>query len=176
MKRNMLKELERKILPILKSNDVIKAGIFGSFAKNEEKAKMALNDFVKECKKRFGKNLQSVVFFGSRVKGLAKEDSDFDILMIIDKLPDIKQRFDLVSDIETRIFEKYKIKISTLLFEPEEIFGPINPLLFGVLTGYKVLFGMEKFKKNLEKAKVWIKKINPIYIEGERKWRIKELI
>ncbi|MFH8120403.1 MAG: nucleotidyltransferase domain-containing protein [Candidatus Aenigmatarchaeota archaeon] len=144
--------------------------------RDEGKAKKALNEFLKECKKRFGKNLQSVVFFGSRVKGLAKEDSDFDILMIIDKLPDIKQRFDLVSDIETRIFEKYKIKISTLLFEPEEIFEPINPLLFGVLTGYKVLFGMEKFKKNLEKAKVWIKKINPIYIEGERKWRIKELI
>ena len=144
--------------------------------RNEKKVKKALNEFIKECRKRFGKNLQSIVFFGSRVKGLARDDSDFDILIVMNKLPDIKQRFDLVSDIETKIFEKYKIKISTLLFEPEEIFEPINPLLFGILTGYKVLFGEKEFRKNLERAKIWIKRINPIYIEGERKWKIKELI
>lgn len=144
--------------------------------RNEKKVKKALNEFIKECKKRFGKNLQSIVFFGSRVKGLARDDSDFDILIVMNKLPDIKERFDLVSDIETKIFEKYKIKISTLLFEPEEIFEPINPLLFGILTGYKVLFGEKEFRKNLERAKIWIKRINPIYIEGERKWKIKELI
>ena len=144
--------------------------------RNEKKVKKALNEFIKECRKRFGKNLQSIVFFGSRVKGLARDDSDFDILIVMNKLPDIKERFDLVSDIETKIFEKYKIKISTLLFEPEEIFEPINPLLFGILTGYKVLFGEKKFRKNLDRAKIWIKRINPIYIEGERKWKIKELI
>lgn len=144
--------------------------------RNEKKVKKALNEFIKECRKRFGKNLQSIVFFGSRVKGLARDDSDFDILIVMNKLPDIKERFDLVSDIETKIFEKYKIKISTLLFEPEEIFEPINPLLFGILTGYKVLFGEKEFRKNLERAKIWIKRINPIYIEGERKWKIKELI
>jgi len=72
--------------------------------------------------------------------------------------------------------DKYKIKISSLLFEEEEIFSPVNPLLFGVLSGYKVLFGEGNFKKNLQQAKAWIEEMNPIYVEGEKEWRVKELI
>lgn len=142
----------------------------------EEKIKKALKDFSEECKRKFKNNLISIVLFGSRVKNLARKDSDYDILIIAKNLPDIKERFDLISDLESKIFEKYAIKISSILVEPEEIFEPINPLLFGILTGYKVLFGRREFKKNLEKAKIWIKKIDPIYFEGENKWRIKELI
>jgi hypothetical protein len=63
-----------------------------------------------------------------------------------------------------------------LLLEEEEIFYPVNPLLFGVLSGYKVLLGEENFKKNLQQAKAWIEEMNPIYVEGEKEWRIKELI
>ncbi|MCX8191154.1 MAG: nucleotidyltransferase domain-containing protein [Candidatus Aenigmarchaeota archaeon] len=140
------------------------------------KVERILREFVEECKKRFGENLVSVVLFGSRVKGYASEFSDYDVLIIAKDLPDIKERLDLVSSIEDKIFEKYRIKISSILLEPEEIFEPINPLLFGVLTGHKVLFGREKFNENLSKAKKWIDKMDPVYFEGGREWRIKDLI
>ena len=141
-----------------------------------KKTEKALQTFVKACKKKFGKDLVSIVLFGSRVKGYARPDSDYDILVLVKNLPDIKKRFDLIEDIEDKIWNKYRIKISSLLVEPEEIFQPINPLLFGVLSGYKILFGKKNWYQGLYQAKTWIEKIKPIYIEGEKEWRIKELV
>jgi len=140
------------------------------------KEKEALEEFVEACKKKLGESLVSIVLFGSRVKGYAREDSDYDLLIIAKNLPDIKERLNLLEEEENKIWDKYKIKISSLLLEEEEIFSPVNPLLFGVLSGYKVLFGEESFKKNLQQAKAWIEEMNPIYVEGEKEWRIKELI
>ncbi len=137
---------------------------------------VALKEFVEKCKERFKEKLVSVIFFGSRVKGYAKEDSDYDLLIIAKDLPGIKERFSLVEDLEDEIWKKYGIKISSILVEPEEIFEPVNPLLFGVLTGYKVLFGEEAFRENLKKSKEWIEKMNPIYVEGEKEWEVKKLI
>ena len=140
------------------------------------KVKKALNEFVEACKDKFGRDLISVVLFGSRVKGYAREDSDFDVLVVVKNLPDVKKRFDLVEDIEDRIWNKYKIKISSILLEPEEIFEPVNPLLFGVLLGYKVLFGQRNWKNYLGYVKEWVEALNPVYVEGGREWNIKRLI
>jgi hypothetical protein len=141
-----------------------------------KKEKEALGEFVKVCKKKLGKNLISIILFGSRVKVYAGKDSDYDLLIIAKNLPDIKERFSILEKEESEIWDKYKIKISSLLLEEEEIFSPVNPLLFGVLSGYKVLFGKENFKKNLQQEKAWIEEMDPIYVEGEKEWRIKELI
>jgi predicted nucleotidyltransferase len=141
-----------------------------------KKEKEALEEFVEACKKKFKENLISIILFGSRVKGYAKKDSDYDLLIIAKNLPDIKERLNLLEEEENKIWDKYKIKIPSLLLEREKIFSPINPLLFGVLSGYKVLLGEENFKKNLQQAKAWIEEMNPIYVEGEKEWRIKELI
>jgi hypothetical protein len=86
------------------------------------------------------------------------------------------ERFDLLEKEESEIWDKYGIKISSLLFEEEEIFSPVNPLLFGVLSGYKVLFGRGNFERGLKQAKVWIEEMDPIYVDCEREWRVKELI
>jgi predicted nucleotidyltransferase len=141
-----------------------------------KKEKKALEEFVEACKKKLGENLISIVLFGSRVKGYAGKDSDYDLLIIAKNLPDIKERFNLFDKEESEIWDKHKVKISFLLFEEEEIFYPVNPLLFGVLSGYKILFGKENFEKNLKQAKPWIEEMDPIYVEGEKEWRIKELI
>jgi len=140
-----------------------------------KREKEDLEEFVEACKEKLGENLISIVLFGSRVKGYARKDSDYDLLIIAKNLPDIKERLNLLEE-ENKIWNKYKIKISSLLLEEEEIFAPANPLLFGVLSGYKVLLGEENFKKNLKQAKAWIEEMNPIYVEGEKEWRIKELV
>jgi predicted nucleotidyltransferase len=54
--------------------------------------KDALEEFVEACKKKLEKNLISIVLFGSRVKGYAREDSDYDLLIIAKNLPDIKRK------------------------------------------------------------------------------------
>jgi len=122
------------------------------------KEKEALEEFVEACKKKLGESLVSIVLFGSRVKGYAREDSDYDLLIIAKNLPDIKERLNLLEEEENKIWDKYKIKISSLLLEEEEIFSPVNPLLFGVLSGYKVLFGEENFKRIYNRQKLGSKK------------------
>jgi predicted nucleotidyltransferase len=141
-----------------------------------KKEKEALEEFVKVCKKKLGESLISIILFGSRVKGYAGKDSDYDLLIIAKNLPDIKERFNLFDKEESEIWDKHKVKISSLLFDEEEIFYPVNPLLFGVLPGYKILFGKENFERNLQRAKSWIEEMGPIYVEGEKEWRVKELI
>ena len=46
-----LKEIQRKAVPILKKNGVVKAGIFGSYARGEQKKKSDLDILVKINKK-----------------------------------------------------------------------------------------------------------------------------
>jgi hypothetical protein len=51
-KRDTIKSLKRIIIPILKRNDVIKAGIFGSYARGEQKKRSDLDILIKYGKKR----------------------------------------------------------------------------------------------------------------------------
>lgn len=46
-----------------------------------------LQELMDSCKNIIGKNLKAVVLFGSRASGTAKKDSDFDVLIIADDLP-----------------------------------------------------------------------------------------
>jgi uncharacterized protein len=48
-----LKEIQRKVVPILKKNGVVKAGIFGSYARGEEKKKSDVDILIKVGKKKF---------------------------------------------------------------------------------------------------------------------------
>jgi len=45
--KNQLEEIKRKIMPVLKRHDVIKAGIFGSFARGEATKKSDVDIIVK---------------------------------------------------------------------------------------------------------------------------------
>lgn len=45
--KNTIKQLEKKILPILKKNKVVKAGLFGSYARGENNKKSDVDLLVK---------------------------------------------------------------------------------------------------------------------------------
>lgn len=46
-KEKKLEEIKKKALPILKSNDVVRAGIFGSFARGESKKESDVDILVR---------------------------------------------------------------------------------------------------------------------------------
>ena len=55
-----------------------------------------LNEFVERLKHKFGKNLLSVVLFGSAATNISKK-SDYDILAVVDNLSsDFKERDNLL--------------------------------------------------------------------------------
>lgn len=55
-----------------------------------ERNKKILEDLKFILQKKFGENIIDVILFGSRVKGNAKKDSDFDILLILKDKADWK--------------------------------------------------------------------------------------
>lgn len=51
----------------------------------------ALDDFARAIRKRFGERVAEIVLFGSYARGEAGEDSDVDVLVLIDGLTDMEE-------------------------------------------------------------------------------------
>jgi len=143
-------------------------------------AEMAINEFVEACKEKFGEDLISIVLFGSYARGNFKESSDVDLLVIAKNLPgNVFERDKLIEEIVWNILKRRHIKISPILVEPEEIKIHAkwpNPLFYGILLGYRILFGNEFFEKVMKVVKEGIMEKDPIYIEGGKEWRLIKLI
>ncbi len=146
---------------------------------NPDNIKKAVNEFVECCKSRFSQNLVSVILFGSVARGTAQKYSDVDILVIIDELPKRRlDREDIVIDLILDILKKYHIRISPMLLESTELSTKnLNPLIYGILTGYNVLYDPQNFWSDfLTKIKPTILKNKPVYIEGKKRWEIAHAI
>ena len=51
----------------------------------DERRKRAVEEFVKKATQRYGERIRSVTLFGSVARGKATEESDIDILVVIDE-------------------------------------------------------------------------------------------
>lgn len=143
--------------------------------------KNAINEFVKSCKKKLGKKLVSIVLFGSVARGTARKGSDIDILVIAKNLPkDWRERDNTLDDIVMEILLKYSIRVFPIIVESTDIKASArwpNPLFYGMLLGYNVIYDEGSFFKSMMKIvkeRIRIKK--PIYVEGGRKWELASMI
>ncbi|EHP88513.1 nucleotidyltransferase domain-containing protein [Methanotorris formicicus] len=146
---------------------------------NEKMLNKILNESLQKCKEKFDDDLISIILFGSYARGTATKYSDVDLLVIANNLPKRRiDRYKIIKDIDLEILKKYHITISPILIKPEELSTKsINPLIYGILTGYKVIYDKNNFWKNyIEKIKPIIKKEGAIYVERDKEWNIAELI
>ncbi|MBL7169896.1 MAG: nucleotidyltransferase domain-containing protein [Candidatus Aenigmarchaeota archaeon] len=140
----------------------------------KKKEMKLLDDFVKECKKKFRRNLVSIILFGSRATGKANEGSDWDILVVLKKLPKNKHQIEFEL---RKVEEKYHQVIQPFLISMTDIKKtPINPLIYGILTGYDVLYGEQVWKDLIISWRPFIKRTRPEYIDEEKTWKIARLI
>jgi predicted nucleotidyltransferase len=63
----------------------------------------ALNRFRARLDEVYGKRIERVVLFGSRARGDARADSDYDVAVFIRDMPDRWQEMDRLADIGTEI-------------------------------------------------------------------------
>lgn len=109
---------------------------------------------IKDVKAIFGKNLVSIVLFGSYATGKQRNASDIDILVIADNLPLTRnERLSLTLLISRKYLSKGKT-ISIILRSREEIkngFEYYNPLLLSISENYKLLYDPERFFLTLMK-------------------------
>ena len=61
----------------------------------DEQRKRAVEEFLKKATQKYGDRIRSVTLFGSVARGAAREESDIDILVVIDE-EDFRLRRDLV--------------------------------------------------------------------------------
>jgi len=142
---------------------------------------LAIEEFVKACKREFKKDLVSIVLFGSYARGDFKETSDVDMLVIVKKLPEsVWERDKLMEKITWKIFLKYNEDLQPILSTTEEIKAAMknnNPMFFGILLGYRILMDREGFFERSLKEIVAknIMKNPPLFVYGDKRWRLEKI-
>ena len=134
-----------------------------------------IDRIIKDIKTVFGKNLVSIVLFGSCATGKQREGSDIDILVVADHLPlSRKERLSIILSITQKYLLKGKT-VSIILRSKDEIkngFEYYNPLLLSISESYKLLYDRETyFLKILKSIKHKIAK-KEIQKVSDFSWRI----
>jgi predicted nucleotidyltransferase len=141
-----------------------------------------LNEFVEECKKKFGKNLVSIVLCGSCARGKARETSDIDVLVIAKKLPsNVWEGDKIIEEITWKFFERYNECLEAILTTPQEIkivMRKENPFFYGLLTSYKIIYKKKNFFQNSLQTILIprVRKSKPLFIYGDERWEMEKII
>lgn len=110
-----------------------------------------LQDAVAMAHRLLGQQLVSVVLYGSRARGDARPDSDFDLLIIADSLPGERQRRELALDVAEVGFD-YGLPIQILLVTPDEAEQAVvtgAPLMFEIYDAHRPIYDREGFFRRL---------------------------
>jgi len=81
--------------------------------------KFAIDEFLSQLHDQFGKNIESIKIYGSKIAGTDTAESDIDILLILKKIPDRLKTNRLLSKIESQINIKYGVLVSSYPIEKE---------------------------------------------------------
>jgi predicted nucleotidyltransferase len=126
------------------------------------------NRIVEGIKRYFGSRLISIVLFGSQARGTATEHSDIDLVVIVKGMPS-NWRKQKEINIEVRWIEELSdLPVSIILKNPTTVkssLSVIQPLLFGILKSYKVLYDPTNFFET--QAEIYRKKM--------KKWKVEEI-
>lgn len=96
-----------------------------------------LNQYVEEVRKIYGKYLQSIILYGSYARGDFRQDSDIDIMILLD-----------LSDDE---IEKYRKRLSGITYDfNEEYDTDIKPIAKND-THFKKWLGAYPFYANVQR-------------------------
>jgi predicted nucleotidyltransferase len=123
----------------------------------------------------FGSHVACVILFGSRVKGGARVDSDYDMLLVVDSLDmDPNGRGEMVASAVADILLNSGTRISPIVLTKEEAEAEAksgSPLFFSILSDYKVLYDPNKYGVQLLDL-VKQSRSEMRYVERGRAWNL----
>lgn len=103
-----------------------------------------LAQVILRIRSTLGSNLVAIVLFGSYAKGTAHQASDVDLLVIARRLPRGRARDALLQNQFDDLVIETGISVMPILMTYDELRREIRhlgPLLFGVVTGYRIVWG-----------------------------------
>jgi len=96
------------------------------------KIKEILREFKAEVKKLYGKRLKKIILYGSWARGKATENSDIDVLVVLEGKVIPGKEIDRMIDIITDINLKYGELLSVYPVSEEDYTTTNSPLLINV--------------------------------------------
>lgn len=138
-----------------------------------------LNNMVKIMKEEFKDDLISVVLYGSVARGDNRNDSDVDLLIIINNLPE-DSMLKRITLFEIKVEDKlnlneywkdgYYISLSPILKTPKEA-EKISPLYLDMVYDAIILYDKDQFfTKILLKLKEKLKELRAERVRMGKKW------
>ncbi|MGB9714804.1 MAG: nucleotidyltransferase domain-containing protein [Thermodesulfovibrionales bacterium] len=91
-----------------------------------------LKEFKEEIEKLYGKRLKSIILYGSWARGDATEDSDIDVLIVLEGKIIPGKEIDRMIDIITDINLKYRVLMSVYPISEEDYSTINSPFLINV--------------------------------------------
>lgn len=88
------------------------------------------NELVQVLKAALGDALKAVVLFGSRARGDAAPNSDWDVLLVVAGLP--ANPFQRRMYIKQRIPSVWRGRLAIIVYSPTEFSNHVSSLLFGI--------------------------------------------
>jgi len=96
------------------------------------KAKEAIRKFKEEIKKLYGERLKHIILYGSYARGNATEDSDIDLLIVLEGKVKPGEEIDRMIEIITEINLRHNVLISVDPVSEEDYKRVNSPLLINV--------------------------------------------
>jgi len=94
--------------------------------------KKILNEFREEIEKLYSNRLKSIILYGSWARGDATEESDIDVLIVLEGKVIPGKEIDRMIDVITEINLKYGVLISVYPVSEEDYSTINSPLLINV--------------------------------------------
>jgi predicted nucleotidyltransferase len=136
----------------------------------------AVDIVVEALKDNLGEKLVSIILYGSTARGDVSEDSDIDLLIVLESLPESRlERLRILDDVEKElksVENEYNIKIffSPILKTVDEA-RKITPLYLDVVEDGIILFDRDDFmKKTIDRVRARLRELGARRIWRGRRW------
>lgn len=133
-----------------------------------------LKDFVDRCKKRIGKDLVSIVLFGSMARGSSDARSDIDLIIVTEG----KNKEDNFKDIRINFLLEYETALDILVLTKKEAienFKAFSPLFSTLVLGVDILYDQGFFEEQLKEFRKKLEKTKIKYCEGGKIWDLQKI-
>ena len=124
--------------------------------------------------REFGRPVVSVTMFGSRVKGDARANSDYDMIIIMEQLdPNPNVRDEFAASAIANILLESGFRISPIVLTREEATNEVengSPLFASILSNHEILYDPTGFMAELLDH---VKKTTSLtYVERGKRWNL----
>ncbi len=84
-----------------------------------EQLREALVDARQQLQDMYGHRLRRVILYGSQARGNAREDSDIDVLVVLDEGANRHEEFKRLSVVTMDLFERYRLTFSLMPYDED---------------------------------------------------------